>query len=215
MNPQPRLTNRIDICHEGDVAYWTDTLGITEEQFKKLSDIAPTIAYPEAPWTTTWQDTITITAWEEDAFPLARRLAREEGLFVGMSSGAIAWASLQVAREQRQGRALGSEPGRDRLLVLRLAEQLLCELHPPHRTETVASLRQRHGHAVHAGDRVEEGPERVVHVAGDERRKAVRLLRRGAERERQEQESRLSAKQRCAVRRRHALRDHRHIHAQR
>ena len=40
-----------------------------------------------------------MTAWEEDAFPLARRLAREEGLFVGMSSGAIAWAALQVARE--------------------------------------------------------------------------------------------------------------------
>ena len=40
-----------------------------------------------------------ITALEEDAFPLARRLAREEGLFVGMSSGAITWASLQVARE--------------------------------------------------------------------------------------------------------------------
>lgn len=36
--------------------------GITEEQYKKLSDIAPTIAYPEAPWTTTWQDTISITA---------------------------------------------------------------------------------------------------------------------------------------------------------
>ncbi len=40
-----------------------------------------------------------IQAWEEDAFPLARRLAREEGLFVGMSTGAITWAALQVARE--------------------------------------------------------------------------------------------------------------------
>jgi cysteine synthase A len=40
-----------------------------------------------------------MTAWEEDAFPLARRLAREEGLFVGMSSGAIAWAAMQVAGE--------------------------------------------------------------------------------------------------------------------
>src|SRR5947208_14002313 len=38
-----------------------------------------------------------ITVWEEDAFPVARRLAREEGLFVGMSSGAIAFAALQVA----------------------------------------------------------------------------------------------------------------------
>ena len=40
-----------------------------------------------------------VQAWEEDAFPLARRLAREEGLFVGMSSGAITWVALQIARE--------------------------------------------------------------------------------------------------------------------
>jgi cysteine synthase len=38
-----------------------------------------------------------IPVWEEDAFPVARRLAKEEGLFVGMSSGAIAFAALQVA----------------------------------------------------------------------------------------------------------------------
>lgn len=43
-------------------------------------------------------------AWEEEAFPLARRLAREEGLFVGMSSGAMVWAALQVARELGPGR---------------------------------------------------------------------------------------------------------------
>jgi cysteine synthase A len=40
-----------------------------------------------------------VRAWEEDAFPIARRLAKEEGLFVGMSSGAIVWAALDVARE--------------------------------------------------------------------------------------------------------------------
>lgn len=45
-----------------------------------------------------------VKAWEEDAFPLARRLAREEGLFVGMSSGAIAWVALQVARELGPGK---------------------------------------------------------------------------------------------------------------
>jgi cysteine synthase len=45
-----------------------------------------------------------IPVWEEDAFPIARRLAREEGLFVGMSSGAIAWAALQVARELGPGK---------------------------------------------------------------------------------------------------------------
>jgi cysteine synthase A len=45
-----------------------------------------------------------VQAWEEDAFPVARRLAREEGLFVGMSSGAITWAALGVARELGPGK---------------------------------------------------------------------------------------------------------------
>jgi cysteine synthase len=44
-----------------------------------------------------------IRAWEEDAFPVARCLARQEGLFVGMSSGAMVWAALQVARELGPG----------------------------------------------------------------------------------------------------------------
>jgi cysteine synthase A len=34
----------------------------------------------------------------EDAFETARRLAREEGLLVGISSGAVVWAAEQVAR---------------------------------------------------------------------------------------------------------------------
>jgi cysteine synthase A len=34
----------------------------------------------------------------EDAFTTARRLAKEEGLLVGISSGAATWAALQVAR---------------------------------------------------------------------------------------------------------------------
>ncbi|UOE44579.1 ABC transporter substrate-binding protein [Agromyces larvae] len=36
--------------------------GLTEEQYDLLSDIAPVVAYPDAPWTTSWQDTISITA---------------------------------------------------------------------------------------------------------------------------------------------------------
>jgi cysteine synthase A len=39
-----------------------------------------------------------LLAWEETAFPLAQRLAKEEGMFVGMSSGAIVEAALAVAK---------------------------------------------------------------------------------------------------------------------
>ena len=49
-----------------------------------------------------------MTAWEEDAFPLARRLAREEGVFVGMSTGAIIWAAMQLARELGPGKRVAT-----------------------------------------------------------------------------------------------------------
>jgi cysteine synthase A len=49
-----------------------------------------------------------IQAWEEDAFPVARRLAKEEGLFVGMSSGAIVGAALEVARELGPGKRVAT-----------------------------------------------------------------------------------------------------------
>ena len=32
--------------------------GITEEEYEKLSKIAPVVAYPEAPWTTPWQNSL-------------------------------------------------------------------------------------------------------------------------------------------------------------
>ena len=39
-----------------------------------------------------------ITVGNDDAFDMARRLAKEEGLLAGISSGAAAWAAVQVAR---------------------------------------------------------------------------------------------------------------------
>ena len=34
----------------------------------------------------------------DDAFDFARRMAKEEGLLVGISSGAATWAAVQVAK---------------------------------------------------------------------------------------------------------------------
>jgi len=43
-------------------------------------------------------DTV-IRVTDDDAGEIARRLAREEGIFAGISSGAATWAALEVARK--------------------------------------------------------------------------------------------------------------------
>ncbi len=43
-----------------------------------------------------YDEIVTVTG--DDAFATARRMAKEEGLLVGISSGAATWAALQVAR---------------------------------------------------------------------------------------------------------------------
>ena len=45
----------------------------------------------------------TIDVSQEDATLMARRLAKEEGIFGGMSSGGAAWAALQLAQELESG----------------------------------------------------------------------------------------------------------------
>ncbi|CAB5067486.1 unannotated protein [freshwater metagenome] len=39
-----------------------------------------------------------IAVANEDAFATARRMAREEGLLVGISSGAATWAAIEIAK---------------------------------------------------------------------------------------------------------------------
>lgn len=43
---------------------------------------------------------------DNDAFRISRRLAKEEGLFVGISSGASAWAAIKVAKNLGKGKTV-------------------------------------------------------------------------------------------------------------
>ncbi|MBI3328904.1 MAG: cysteine synthase [Nitrospinae bacterium] len=53
-------------------------------------------------WDESFPD-LKIRVCTEDAYALARRLAREEGIFVGPSGGAAVWAALQLAQQLSQG----------------------------------------------------------------------------------------------------------------
>ncbi|MBI4853056.1 MAG: cysteine synthase A [Acidobacteria bacterium] len=49
-----------------------------------------------------------ITVSYENAKQTARRLAREEGIFAGISSGAITWAAIEIAKELGEGKRVVS-----------------------------------------------------------------------------------------------------------
>lgn len=58
---------------------------------------------------------------DDEAFEMARRLAREEGIFVGMSSGAAMAAAVRIAKERKDGIVVAVLPdGGDRYLSTNL-----------------------------------------------------------------------------------------------
>lgn len=68
---------------------------------------------------------------DEDAFNTTRRLALEEGLFVGMSSGAAMWAAVKKAKEMKDGTIVVILPDRgDRYLSTALFTSI-CAKCPP------------------------------------------------------------------------------------
>jgi len=67
----------------------------------------------------------------EDAFAMARRLAREEGILAGISSGANVWAAIQVARRpENRGKlivTIANSTG-ERYLSTALADEARAQL---------------------------------------------------------------------------------------
>ena len=49
-----------------------------------------------------YDDVVTVTS--EDAYCASRRMGKEEGILVGISSGANIWAAMQVAKAHRGAR---------------------------------------------------------------------------------------------------------------
>jgi cysteine synthase B len=73
-----------------------DELAIIEGLKHMETSIVPGIYDPAL------ADTV-INAWPDDAHEMAHRLAQEEGLFVGYSAGAAAWAAIELAKTLEQG----------------------------------------------------------------------------------------------------------------
>jgi cysteine synthase B len=101
------------------------TLGHKIQGLKNMSEsIVPKIFNPKA-LDEKWR------VIDDDAFNTTRRLAVEEGLFVGMSSGAAMWAAIKKAKEMKEGTIVVILPDRgDRYLSTALFTSV-CAKCPP------------------------------------------------------------------------------------
>jgi cysteine synthase B len=101
------------------------TLGHKIQGLKNMSEsIVPKIFDPKA-LDEKW------SVIDDDAFDTTRRLAIEEGLFVGMSSGAAMWAAIKKAKEMKDGTIVVILPDRgDRYLSTALFTSV-CAKCPP------------------------------------------------------------------------------------
>jgi cysteine synthase len=75
------------------------------------------------------------TVLEEDAFPLARQLAKQEGLFVGMSGGGMIFAALEVAKSLGVGKrvvTIACDTGARYLSTALFAEDAVLEASSHH-----------------------------------------------------------------------------------
>jgi cysteine synthase len=75
------------------------------------------------------------TVLEEDAFPLARQLAKQEGLFVGMSGGGMIFAALEVAKVLGTGKrvvTIACDTGARYLSTALFAEDAVLEASSHH-----------------------------------------------------------------------------------
>jgi cysteine synthase len=75
------------------------------------------------------------TVLEEDAFPLARQLAKQEGLFVGMSGGGMIYTALEVAKTLGAGKrvvTIACDTGARYLSTALFAEDAVIEASSHH-----------------------------------------------------------------------------------
>ena len=100
-------------------------IGHSIQGLKNMQEaIVPQIYFPE-------QMDEKIVVEDEDSFETARLLAVEEGIFVGMSSGAAVAGALQLAEQMKEGTIVTILPDRgDRYLSTTLFRSICADCAP-------------------------------------------------------------------------------------